>query len=298
MMVSMRASEGLETAAHRLTDLFPPARGFAAARHTLAPAALRTLRRDGFVAGIPVLDARQLAALRTRLDALVARLPELEPRLYEVEQGHRERPGEVVCHFLGAWRVDEAFHDLVFAPAVTVPLLGALGVERLRFWHDQVFVKPARHPGVVPWHQDYSYWTRTVPENHVTMNVLLDDATEANGCVWFVPGSHRWGLLPKAAFDGPMDELVERLPAELRDQFHPVAAPVRAGEATIHLAHTLHGSYANQTDAPRRAVVLNYMGAETRSASDEPLLRGVPPIPAGAVVEGPFFPVVLDAETL
>lgn len=62
-------------------------------------------------------------------------------------------------------------------------------MERLRFWHDQVFAKPPRHPGVVPWHQDYAYWTRTEPACHITLNLLLDDADEENGCLQFVPGS-------------------------------------------------------------------------------------------------------------
>ena len=46
----------------------------------------------------------------------------------------------------------------------------------VRFWHDQLFCKPARHGGVVAWHQDYSYWTRTVPMNHLTCWIALDDA--------------------------------------------------------------------------------------------------------------------------
>jgi hypothetical protein len=56
-----------------------------------------------------------------------------------------------------------------------------------------------------------------------------------------------------------------------------------------------HGSYANRSRRPRRAVVLNYMGSETRCAGgSEPLLKGVPLIPEGAIIEGDYFPLVLD----
>ena len=46
----------------------------------------------------------------------------VEPELYEVETSWCERPDEVVLHFLGAWRVDELFHDLIFHPGATTPL--------------------------------------------------------------------------------------------------------------------------------------------------------------------------------
>ena len=103
-------------------------------------------------------------------------------------------PERNVFHFLGAWLIDTAFHDVLFHPAITVKAAQLLGVERLRFWHDQVFYKPPRHPGVVTWHQDYSYWTRSTPAGHVTCWIGLDDSTLENGCVHYVPGSHRWGL--------------------------------------------------------------------------------------------------------
>jgi ectoine hydroxylase-related dioxygenase (phytanoyl-CoA dioxygenase family) len=68
---------------------------------------------------------------------------------------------------------------------------------------------------------------------------------------------------------------------------------VKAGECLFHDAHTVHGSYANRSDTPRRGVVLNYMKPDTRSADGEnPLLTGVPVVPEGAVIEGDFFPIV------
>ena len=251
--------------------------------------------RDGFVGPIAVLDAARLGALREAVDGIVARLSELEPRLYEVERAHAERPGEVVCHFLGGWLVHKELRRLVFDLAVTVPCAQVLGVDRLRFWHDQAFVKPPHHPGVVPWHQDESYWTRTAPMRHVTLNLMLDDADLDNGCLMFVPGSHLWELLPKLPFDSDLEALRAMLPAHRIATFRPRAVPVPAGHATLHHARTLHGSGPNRTARPRRALVLNYMAPDTRVADDSaPLLRGVPLIPRGALIEGAHFPIVLD----
>jgi len=249
---------------------------------------------DGFLTGLPVLDGKQVGALRERLEDMRERMHELEPELHEVDAAWLERPEEAVLHFLGAWRVDQLFHDLIFSPAVTAPLAQALGVERLRFWHDQVFYKPPHHPGVVPWHQDYSYWTRTGPARHITMNIVLDDADEESGCLQFVPGSHRWPLLPAVDFGGDMLQIEEHLSAEQRGAFRPVAATGTAGTATIHHSHTLHGSLGNHSGRPRRAIVLNYMADDTRALTTEPLLRGVPPFEVGAIIEGEFFPITLD----
>jgi len=152
--------------------------------------------RDGFVGPIDVLTPSEVARVRDAVASIVDRLDELEPQLYEVERAYTERKDEVVCHFLGGWRIDATLRALMFDLRITTPCAQLLGVDRLRFWHDQVFAKPPRHPGVVPWHQDYSYWTRTEPACHITANLMLDDADVDNGCLQFVAGSHRWGLLP------------------------------------------------------------------------------------------------------
>ncbi|HLQ37369.1 MAG TPA: phytanoyl-CoA dioxygenase family protein [Planctomycetota bacterium] len=273
------------------SGLFPPA----SADRTpfrLAPAQCEQFARDGFLIGVPVLDHRQLLAVRAAVQAVIDDLEQYRPRLYEVERAFTDRPSEVVCHFLGGWLVQQVLHDLVFHPAATVPCAQLLAVERLRFWHDQVFAKPPRHAGVVPWHQDYAYWQRTAPACHVTVNVMLDDADAHSGCLQFVPGSHRWGLLPKLPFDAPLEAILPHLPPGAA--FRPVLAPLPAGAATIHHSHTLHGSDRNRSDRWRRAVVLNYMGAHVRVADGTaPLLHGVPLLPAGAEVAGRHFPIVL-----
>ena len=285
---------GLESTHRYLTDLFPSAESPSdLERFSLNADQLEQFNRDGFLTGIDVLDAAQVQALRDSLEAIAQR-PDLQSSLYEVEAEWTERPDEVVFHFLGAWLVDSIFHDLVFNPAATVPCAQALGLKQLRFWHDQVFYKPPRHPGVVPWHQDYSYWTRTSPACHVSMNILLDDSSEENGCIQFVPGSHRWRLMPMASFGGEMDAVLKHLTAKQRAEFSPVSVPLRAGQATIHHSHLIHGSGQNASDSPRRAVVLNYMGPETMCADESaPLLKGAPIFRTGDRIEGDLFPVVL-----
>ncbi len=251
--------------------------------------------RDGFVGPVDVLSDGEVEEVRAAVAEVVQDLDRHRDRLYEVEQAFTDRPDEVVCHFLGGFRVHETLRKLIANERITKLCADLLGVDRLRFWHDQVFAKPPHHRGVVPWHQDYSYWTRTEPVCHITCNLLLDDSDEQSGCLQFVPGSHRWPLLPSLPFDSPLDAIREHLPADA--SFEPVAVPVRAGQATFHHSYTLHGSDQNRSDHWRRAAVCNYMGADVRVADgSKPLLRGVPLLATGAVVTGENFPIVFDRD--
>jgi len=199
-------------------------------------------------------------------------------------------------HALGAWRLRPAFHDMLWNPAFIYPASQLLG-GAVRFWHDQLFCKPAKHGGVVAWHQDYSYWTRTTPMSHLTCWIGLDDSTVDNGCLQYVPGSHRWDLLPITGLAGDMNAIRGVLDDDQWEQFqNPVAIELKAGECSFHHPLMVHGSFANQTDRPRRAVVLNVVQDGVCSDSDDPLLNGTSAISKGEPLSGQFFPLLLDPD--
>lgn len=288
--------QGLECHAGPIGDLFlgGGVPGIAGSEF-LEPQQIDEFHRSGFLEGIDVLTAPQVEALLARLTSIGENLESHGELLHEVEAAWLARPDEVVLHFLGAWRIDELFHDLVFHRSATVPCAQLLDTPRLRFWHDQVFWKPPRHPGVVPWHQDYSYWTRTGPPAHITLFIALDDMGPENGGLEYVPGSHRWPLLPLQDFGGDLDAVRDHLTPDQAAEFRPHALHLRAGQASIHHSHLVHGSRGNPSDRPRRAIVLNYMADGTRVLDGErPLLEGVEPLPTGARVDGPMFPIALD----
>jgi hypothetical protein len=256
---------------------------------TLSPAQLAAFERDGFVAPVRLLDDAQLEALRAELAELMAPGHEGHELWYEYHGNESSTAGTTLFHALGAWRLRPALHDVLWhAPFVRAceQLLGG----PVRFWHHQLFCKPAGHGGVVAWHQDYSYWTRTVPMRHLTCWIGLDDSTTENGCVHYVPGSQRWPLLPRPELAGDMEAIRGVMSPEQLSEFQPVACEMRAGEASFHHPLTLHGSYANRSPRPRRAVVLNVFADGTRSDQDEPMLAGTDAVPRGQAMGGRFFP--------
>jgi ectoine hydroxylase-related dioxygenase (phytanoyl-CoA dioxygenase family) len=214
---------------------------------------------------------------------------------HEFHSNEFKESNTVLFHALGAWRIARAFHDILWNPAFIVPASQLLG-GAVRFWHDQLFCKPAKHGGVVAWHQDYSYWTRTEPMAHLTCWIGLDDSARENGCLHYVPGSHRWNLLPITGLTGNMDEILTVLTPKQRQAFRPVPIELKSGTCSLHHPLLVHGSYENRSERPRRATVINVFRDGVKSASDEPLLEGVPAIPKGCKIEGAFFPLLFDPQ--
>jgi len=213
--------------------------------------------------------------------------------VYEYHSNESTDSNTVLFHALGAWRTGPAFHDVLWSPAFVMAASQLLD-GAIRFWHDQLFCKPAHHGGVVAWHQDYSYWTRTEPMSHLTCWIALDDSTRDNGCLYYVPGSHRWKLLPITGLTGNMDEIKTVLSPDQREAFRPVPVELKRGQCSFHHPLMVHGSYENRSDRPRRATLINVFRDGVQSASDDELLSGVPVIRKGGKMEGQFFPLLFD----
>ena len=285
-------------------------------QYALTDEEVRFFKENGYIDGVQVLSEEQIETLREELERFFDPNHEGNELWYEYHANESSTEDSVLFHSLGAWRISPAFHDLLWNPAFLVPasqLLAAIsemnddanlptdrsnGRAPVRFWHDQLFCKPAQHGGVVAWHQDYSYWTRTEPMAHLTCWTGLDRATQENGCMNYVPGSHEWDLLPLTDLADNMEAIQDVLSEEQEAQFDPVPVELEAGEATFHHPLLVHGSYENRSNRPRRGVVLNVFHDGVRSATDEPLLEGVPAIPEGQPMGGQFFPLLFEPSTL
>src|SRR5579884_3726470 len=265
-------------------------------RYRLSDEQVHFFHENGYVSGIRILNDEQVERLCSELQELFDPKHPGNDLFHEFHSNESPDPSRVLFHALGAWRIKPGFHDLLWHPAFTVPASQLLG-GAVRFWHDQLFCKPAHHGGVVAWHQDYSYWTRTEPMAHLTCWIGLDDSTRDNGCLRYIPGSHRWPDLPITGLAGDMNAINAVLNEEQKQQFrNPVAVELKKGEASFHHPRLVHGSFANHSSRSRRATVINVMRDGVCSATDEPLLNGVPAILRGQKVEGQFFPLLFAGE--
>ncbi|HLU89219.1 MAG TPA: phytanoyl-CoA dioxygenase family protein [Cyclobacteriaceae bacterium] len=262
--------------------------------YRLSEEQVRFFHEHGYLSGIKMLDEEQVTVLRDELALLMDPEHPRHALFHEFHSNESADPNAVLFHSLGHWRIEKGFHDVIWNPAFVMAASQLLGDQSVRFWHDQLFCKPARHGGVVAWHQDYSYWTRTVKMQHLTCWTALDDSTVDNGCLHYIPKSHTWGLLEKPELAGDMEGLMKFLTPEQKAQFKPVPIELKRGYAAFHHPLLVHGSYGNRSDISRRAFVLNVFADGTVSNTDEPLLQEVPVIPKGEKMQGQFFPLIFE----
>ena len=283
---------------HPITRLFDAPRTPGEwAPYVLDEAVIETFHEQGFVQGIRLLEDTQVNALQRELDEMMTPNCPGAEHFYEYHSNESEDPQSVLFHALGAWRVRPSFHDLLWSPAFRMAAYQLLGAG-VRLFHDQVFAKPARHGGVVAWHQDYSYWTWTRPMAHLTAWIALDDADEENGCLYYVPGSHRWGLVEKAGLAGDMDSVLNQLsPDQVRDFSRRTPAVMARGEASFHHPLMMHGSYGNASARSRNATVINVFADGTRSnmsTESAPGTASYPKVKRGEPMGGTGYPLLFD----
>lgn len=115
--------------------------------------------------------------------------------------------------------------------------------------------KPAHDGAQTPWHQDEAYWDPRVEHHAVSIWMPLQPVTVGNGCMQFVPGSHRGPVLEHRLVSPDAHGLVL---ADLSVIREVVACPLPAGGATVHTGRTVHYTGPNATDAPRRALIMAF----------------------------------------
>lgn len=273
-----------------ITPLFPPMPDREDNPYRLTQEQVAHYHEFGFVSGMKALTEEQADQLLKELGPIMDPAHPGNGLFHEFHTNESNDPNKVLFHALGAWRISPAFHDLLWNPAIAVPASQLVGGP-VHFWHDQLFCKPARHGGVVAWHQDYSYWTRTQPMTHLTCWIALEDARIDNGCLHYIPKSHTWDLLPITGLAGNMEAIREVLtPEQAKAMENPLAIELKKGHITFHHPLLIHGSFENRTERSRRAAVVNFFRSGTKSMTNEPLLKGVPPVPAGTELSGRFFP--------
>ena len=141
----------------------------------------------------------------------------------------------------------------VNALAVARRLLGANAIQV----SEHAILKPAGQGAATPWHQDEAFRDAGFEYEQVSIWMPLQEATVENGCMQYVPGTHRVGVLDhRSPGDDPRIHALE-----CSGEFNAadaVACPLPAGGAAIHHGRTLHYAGPNRTNTARYAYVLMF----------------------------------------
>jgi non-heme Fe2+,alpha-ketoglutarate-dependent halogenase len=208
---------------------------------TLSPEAVARYRRDGFYFPIRVLSAAEAGAYRARLEAV------------EREQGGplggllRQK-----CHLLFTW-LDELIRD----PRILDPVEDVLGPNVL-CWSSSFFIKEARDPAFVSWHQDSTYWGLSEPDV-VTAWLAFTASSIESGAMRMVPGTHHAQVAHRDTF--ARDNLLSRgqeIMVEV-DEARAVDVVLAPGEMSLHHVRMFHGSPPNRSADRRIGYAIRYI---------------------------------------
>ncbi len=169
----------------------------------------------------------------------------------------------ILRNYLGFWKIDPLMHEVSHSPELAREISRLLRGRAVRFFNDEVLVKPPAEAGGkrTPWHQDFPHATFD-RSGLVNIWISLVDLPAERGPMSFLSGSNRFGPLGRTLLD---DEDVVAQNPWLAEQCPIETPPAMApGDATIHGDLTIHGGPAFDGPHWRWAYLINLMDAAIR----------------------------------
>jgi len=231
-------------------------------KHHLTKEQIESYRSSGFIVIENLLSEEELEHWRKTVTIAVKeragiKIPGKEIKIGEADGINEDADyfGKVFDQLLNLWQTDEGVKKLMLDERLGNMAAQLAGVDGIRIWHDQALIKrPWANP--TAWHLDTPFWSFS-DRNAISIWVALDNATLENGCLFFIPGSHKQTNFDKITIGRNMDGIFDVYP-QLKNSM-PVAAPMKAGSCSFHNGLTVHGANANMTSGFRRAMTCAYM---------------------------------------
>ncbi len=228
---------------------------------TLSEQALRSYREQGFYAPLRAVPTQAAARFRERLETF--------------EAGHPESRGPLrnKSHLVFTWA-----DELIRAPGILDAVESVIGPNIL-CWGSSFFIKNARDPGYVSWHQDSTYWGLEPPDI-VTAWVALSDSVADNGAMRVIPGSQKLDQVAHRDTFAAHNLLSrgQEIAVEV-DERQAVALELQPGEMSLHHVRLIHGSDPNPSGRRRIGFAIRYLPTHVRQVAgtrdSATLVRGI-----------------------
>ena len=126
-------------------------------------------------------------------------------------------------------------------------------------YHSKMILKDAKVGGAWAWHQDYGYWYQNglLFPNLCSVMIAVDEATEENGCLQVLKGSHKMGRI-NHILSGDQAGADKEQVEQAKKKLELVQCTMSAGDALFFHPNTLHCSAANLSDKSRWALICCY----------------------------------------
>ena len=219
--------------------------------HGLDPGlAGREYHEQGFCFPVEVMSAQQAAAYRMQLEASEA----------EIERRRLGRRGQLNHMHIVLPFVNEIVRNEKVLDAVE----RIIGPDIL-VWGSTFFIKDPDTTGFVSWHQDLRYWGLNDSEALVSAWLALSPATRNNGCMRFIPGSHKSGLADHQDHFDANNFLYRGQRAQIDiDESQAIHVELEPGQISLHHGYLLHASAPNYSAHRRIGLTMNYIAPHNR----------------------------------
>lgn len=249
----------------------------------LAQEEIEQFNEQGFLPREELLTALEVKALHQRLEDIGNEVVEFPQQYVQIEplikSGELAEDPVRFNNVRKIWQLTQ--HDALFKEYARHPkifdVVHSLLGPNIKIYVDQTLCKPPRLGSAKPPHQDSAYWTSIDPPNLVICWMALDDATEENGCMRFIPGSHKLGVVEHKRLED------FRVEDEKVDYASEVCVPLKAGGCSFHHSLAMHRTDANRSDDRRIGLTVAYMSAESKYIGEAPQ-------PEYELVTGQSFP--------
>jgi phytanoyl-CoA hydroxylase len=219
-------------------------------------------RKDGFVVIDNFLTSSEVAEWQSAVEEAIEQRHGLKIPGTNIKTGQDDgiNPdtdyyANVFDQLINLWQTNSRVRKLMLSPELGKAATLLSGANGIRVWHDQaLFKRPWANP--TAFHLDVPYWSFSSPDA-ISIWVALDDATLNNGCLYFLPGTHKKTDYRDIGITKNMKAIFTVYP-ELAS-VEAVAVPMRAGSASFHNGLCIHGAGANMTPRSRRAMTCAYM---------------------------------------
>jgi len=219
-------------------------------------------QENGYIIIEDFLNASELENWRTAVNHAIAerngqKIPGRPGKIDEDDGINKDADyySKVFDQLINLWQTSDEVKKLMLNPDLGKMAAKLAGVEGIRIWHDQaLFKKPWANP--TSWHLDTPFWS-FADRRALSIWVALDDATLTNGCLFFIPGSHKHTTFENPGISKNMDSIFTLYPQLISSP--SVAAPMKAGSCSFHNGLTIHGAHANMTPGARRAMTCAYV---------------------------------------
>jgi non-haem Fe2+, alpha-ketoglutarate-dependent halogenase len=216
--------------------------------------------RDGCIFPVRVMSEDAALEIRRRLEAFEAK-----------SGGPLKGDLRHKSHLLFSWLGDLVRHEKI------VDAIEDLYGPDLLCWSTNFFIKEARNPAFVSWHQDSTYWGLDRPDV-VTAWIALTPSNRANGAMGFIPGTHTGDQIPHRDTFAQNNLLTrgQEVAVEV-DESRAVTIELQPGEMSLHHVRLVHGSPPNPSADRRIGFAIRYIPTTVAQVAGEDsatLVRG------------------------